>query len=72
MPAQPQGVLVRADSVSRDGEHQECGEFVVTLEEDTLDIRLGDRKDTIWMVSLTEVEETLHTLQRWVRQRADH
>ena len=65
----PAGVLVKADSISGDGELQGYGEFVVTLEADgdgdaTIDIRIGDKKDTIWMVKLLEVEGALRLLKR--------
>ena len=61
------GVLIQADSISGDGEVQGYGEFVVTLEEGTVDIRLGDRKGTIWMVPLARIEEALKTLKRYQR-----
>jgi hypothetical protein len=65
-----QGVLISAESVDRNGESQSFGEFVVTLEDGTIDVRLGDRKDTIWMLDLAKVEEALRTLKRWDRVKA--
>lgn len=62
------GVLIYADSVSGDGENQGYGEFVVTLEDDVIDLRLNDRKGTIWMLNLGHVEEALETLKRWRRR----
>ena len=65
----PRGVLIAADSISDNGEEQGYGEFVVTLEPDgdgdsTIDLRLGDKKGTIWMVKLSEVEGALKLLKR--------
>ena len=64
----PHGILVRADSISGDGENQGCEEVVVMLEEDTIDIRLNDDDNTIIMVSFDEIEEGLRTLKRWRRE----
>lgn len=66
-----QGVLVSAESVDRSGEHQSYGEFVITLQDGTIDIRLGDRRDTIWMLDIEKVEEALRQLKRWeaIRRR---
>jgi hypothetical protein len=64
-----QGVLFSADSVSGDGERQDYGEFFITLEDGTIDVRLGDCKDTIWMLDLLKVEEALRQLKRWERAR---
>lgn len=61
------GVLISAESVSGDGEIQSYGEFVVTLDEGTIDVRLNDRKGTIWMLDLGQVEEALRLLKRWQR-----
>lgn len=61
------GVLIAADSVSGDGEQQGYGEFVVTLEGGVVDVRLGDRKGTIWTVPLARIEEALKTLKGWQR-----
>jgi hypothetical protein len=63
----PYGVLIRAETISSDGESQGQGEYVVTLEENTIDIRLHDDDDTIAMLNLEEVEEAIKTLKRWVR-----
>lgn len=63
----PRGVLIRYDTVSGDGEHQDADELVVTLEDDTIDVRLKDDDDTIVMLNLPEVEEALRTLKRWER-----
>ena len=64
----PRGVLVAAESISGDGEHQGYAEVVLTLEEIeagkwTVDIRTGDKKDTIWMVDLAEIEGALKLLK---------
>lgn len=71
MNGELQGVLIAAESVDRDGESQGYGEFVCTLEDGTIDLRLGDRKDTIWMLNLERVEEALRTLKRWDRARME-
>ena len=63
----PRGVLIRAETISGDGESQGIEEFVITLEEGTIDIRLKDEDDTIVMLDLPEVEEALRTLKRWER-----
>jgi hypothetical protein len=65
----PAGVLVRAESISGDGEIQGYAELVVTMEHDgegesIIDIRLDDRKKTIWMLKLSEVEGALKILKR--------
>jgi hypothetical protein len=64
----PSGVLISAESISGDGGDQRYAEFVVTLDGDgTIDVRMGDRMDTIWMFKLGEVEEALRLLKRWRR-----
>lgn len=63
----PYGVLIRAETISADGESQGFGEYVVTLEENTMDVRLHDDDDTIVMLNLEEVEEAIKVLKRWVR-----
>lgn len=65
-----QGVLISAESIAGDGGEQSYGEFVVTLEDGTIDVRLGDRKETIWMLDLARVEEALRQLKRWDAARA--
>jgi hypothetical protein len=60
------GILIPAESISEDGEVTSYAQFVVTLEEDSIDIRrLGQRKDTVWMLDLGKVEEALRVLKRW-------
>lgn len=56
-----------ADMISSDGMIQSAGEYTITLEEHTLDVRLHDPDDTIVMLNLDEVEEALRTLKRWAR-----
>jgi hypothetical protein len=65
----PRGVLLRVDTIDRDGEHQRVDELVVTLEEKTIDVRLNDDDDTIVMLNLDEVKEAIKTLERWERER---
>lgn len=61
----PRGILIRVDTIDRDGEHQRVDELVVTLEEKTIDVRLNDDDDTIAMLDLDEVKEAIKTLERW-------
>lgn len=63
------GVLFSAESVGAEGEFQTYGEFVVTLEDGTIDVRLNDRKETIWMLDQGKVEEALRQLKRWERAK---
>lgn len=63
----PRGVLISTETISGDGESQGFAEHVITLEEETIDIRLKDEDDTIVMLNLPEVEEALRTLKRWAR-----
>lgn len=65
----PKGVLIRVDTIDRDGEHQHVEELVVTLEEKTIDVRLNDDDDTIAMLDVDEVKEAIKTLERWERER---
>jgi hypothetical protein len=63
----PRGVVISADTISADGESQGIGEYIITLEDGTVDIRLKDDEDTIVMLNLPEIEEALRTLKRWER-----
>ena len=70
----PRGVLVQVEGVSGDGEHQVWGEFVVTIEPDgagddqpTIELKLGDRKNTVWWIRLSELEGALKLLKRRLR-----
>lgn len=63
----PRGVLIRVDTIDRDGEYQGVEELVVTLEEKTIDVRLNDDDATIAMLDIDEIKETIKTLERWER-----
>ncbi len=59
----PRGVLIQAETIGRDGEHHTYNEFVVTLQEKTIDVRLNDDDDTIVMCDVDEVKEAIKTLE---------
>lgn len=65
----PHGVLIRVDTIDRDGEHQHVDELVITLEEKTIDVRLNDDDATIAMLDLDEIKEAIKTLERWEREK---
>jgi hypothetical protein len=62
------GVLLRAEAIDGEVETQQIRDFVVVLEdtgEDVMiELRLGDRKDTIWWMPLSKLEEGIRQLKR--------
>lgn len=70
IPTPPEGLLLAFDSVGAEGEDQGHGEFIVAIEGGYLELRLGDRKNTIWMIELDKAEAALRLLKRWQADRA--
>ena len=58
------GVLVRVESISGDGEGGGFADFVVALDDENIELRQGDRKDTIWWMPLAKLEEAVRQLKR--------
>lgn len=65
----PGGVLLSASAVAGEDEQMYC-EFVLALSDTTLELRLKDRKDTVWMIGLETAEEALQLVKRWRRRNA--
>jgi hypothetical protein len=69
------GVLLRADAVSGTGEDTQTGEFVVVVEDTgedlMIELRLGDRKDTIWWMPLSKLKEAIRQLERAEKARQE-
>jgi hypothetical protein len=67
----PDGILLSASSVAtvKDDVEQGWGSFVLAISEGELELRLQDRKDTIWSISLDTFEEALRLLKRWETAR---
>lgn len=67
------GVLLRAEAISGDGEDTCVGEFVVVVEDPgeglMIELRLNDRKDTIWWMPLSKLKEAIRQLERAQKAR---